>query len=249
MENIKEVIRNSTNNINLKNFISMYTVLKEINDKGKHSKYKDDLKELIQLIIDYLIFGDKKKAQVYFDNFCELDFMKEFIIASKSKTIDILLQIIKSMSALILTITNKASLFYIFSNNFINDIITNDKIIESSEDFLSFYINFLKSLSMKIDVTTIKLFFQPEKNSFPLLENAIKLYNHEDSMIRNVVKNIFIRFASLSKEYQPLKEFLMSVPMLKFFCFISCRLTDMTLDLNEFAGYNVLYNFNLDNIN
>ena len=246
MENIKEVIRNSTNNINLKNFISMYTVLKEINDKGKHSKYKDDLKELIQLIIDYLIFGDKKKAQVYFDNFCELDFMKEFIIASKSKTIDILLQIIKSMSALILTITNKSSLFYIFSNNFINDIITNDKIIESSEDFLSFYINFLKSLSMKIDVTTIKLFFQPEKNSFPLLENAIKLYNHEDSMIRNVVKNIFIRFASLSKEYQPLKEFLMSVPMLKFFCFISCRLTDMTLDLNEFAGYNVLYNFNLD---
>ena len=169
MENIKEVIRNSTNNINLQNFISMYTVLKEINDKGKHSKYKDELKELIQLIIDYLIFGDKKKAQVYFDNFCELDFMKEFIIASKSKTIEILLQIIKSMSSLILTITNKASLFYIFSNNFINDIITNDKIIESSEDFLSFYINFLKSLSMKIDVTTIKLFFQPEKNIFPLL--------------------------------------------------------------------------------
>ena len=90
------------------------TDLNEINDKGKHSKYKDDLKELIQLIIDYLIFGDKKKAQVYFDNFCELDFMKEFIIASKSKTIEILLQIIKSMSALILTITNKASLFYIF---------------------------------------------------------------------------------------------------------------------------------------
>ena len=244
MENIKEIIKSSNDNINIQNFISMYNVLKEINDKEKHKKYKDDLKELIQLIIDYLIYGDKKKAQVYFDNFCELDFMQEFIKASKSKTTDILLQIIKSLSALILTITNQAFLFYLFSNNFINNIITNDKIIELSEDFLSFYINFLKSLSMKIDITTIKLFFRPEKNSFPLLENALKLYNHEDSMIRNVVKNIFLKFATLSKDYPPLKEFVMSLPIIKFFCFISCRLTDMTLELNESAGYNVLYNYN-----
>ena len=244
MENIKEIIKNSNDNINIQNFISMYNVLKEINDKEKHKKYKEDLKELIQLIIDYLIFGDKKKAQIYFDNFCELDFMQEFIKASKSKTTDILLQIIKSLSSLILTITNKAFLFYLFSNNFINNIITNDKIIESSEDFLSFYINFLKSLSMKIDITTIKLFFHPEINSFPLLENALKLYNHEDSMIRNVVKNIFLKFATLCKEYAPLKEYVMSLPIITFFCFISCRLTNMTLDLNEYAGYNVLYNYN-----
>ena len=248
MENIKEIIKSSNDNMNIQNFISMYNILKEINDKEKHKRYKDDLKELIQLIIDYLIFGDKKKAQIFFDNFCELDFMKEFIRASKSKTTDILLQIIKSLSALILTITNKAFLFYLFSNNFINNIITNDKIIELSEDFLSFYINFLKSLSMKIDIETIKLFFHPEKNSFPLLENAIKLYNHEDSMIRNVVKNIFLKFANLSKEYKPLKEFIMSLPIIKFLCFIACRLTDMTLELNEFAGYNVLYNFNNDKV-
>ena len=248
MENIKEVIKNSNDSICIENFVAMFKVLKEINDKEKHKKYKEDLKELIQLIIDYLIYGDKKKAHIFFDNFCELDFMQEFIKASKSKTTEILLQIIKSMSALILTITNKAFLFYIFSNNFINNIITNDKIIESSEDFLSFYINFLKSLSLKIDVTTIKLFFHPEINSFPLLENAMKLYNYEDSMIRNVVKNIFLRFATLSKEYQPLKDFLMSLPIIKFFCFISCRLADMTLELNEFAGYNVLYNFNNDKI-
>ena len=244
MENIQEIIKTSNDNINIQNFISMYNVLKEINDKEKHKKYKSELKELIQLIIDYLIFGDKKKVQIYFDNFCELDFMQEFIRASKSKTMDILLQIIKSLSSLILTITDKAFLFYLFSNNFINNIITNDKIIESSEDFLSFYINFLKSLSLKIDVTTIKLFFHPEKNSFPLLENALKLYNYEDSMIRNVVKNIFLRFANLSTEYLPLKEFLMSLPIIKFFCFIACRLTDMTIDLNEFAGYNILYKYN-----
>ena len=141
MNNIKAIIKASNDEISINNFVQMYNCLKEINDKMKHKKYKDDLKELIQLIIDYLIYGDKKQEQFYFDNFCELDFMQEFIKASKSKNNDILLQIIKSMSALILTITNQASLFYIFSNNFINNIITNDNICEeSNEDFLSFMV-------------------------------------------------------------------------------------------------------------
>ena len=245
MNNIKEVVKKAADKISLDNFLDMYNCLKEINDKEKQKKYKDDFKELIQLIIDYLIYGDKKKEQIYFDNFCELDFMKEFIVASKSRNMDILLQIIKSMSALILTITNNESLFYIFSNNFINNIITNDDIQESNEDFLSFYVNFLKSLSLKIDVTTIQLFFQKEKNRFPLLENALKLYNNDDSMIKNVVRNIFLKFAGLSQEYQPLKDYLMSLPILKYYCFLACRLTDMTKEMNHLAGYNILYNLNL----
>jgi protein CLEC16A len=243
MNNIKTIIKTSTDTISINNFIDMYNCLKEINDKEKHKKYKEDLKDLIQLIIDYLIYGDSNNEQPYFDNFCELDFMKEFIKASKTKYNEILLQIIKSMSTLILSLTNQASLYYIFSNNFINDIITNDDIFlqESNVDFLSFYINFLKSLSMKINSTTIQLFFQKEKGSFPLLENAIKFYNSDDPMVKNVIRNIFLKFAKLSQEYLPLKEYYTSLPMLKYFCFISCRLTDMTLQLNYIAGYNNLY--------
>ena len=243
MNNIKTIIKVSTDTISINNFIDMYNCLKEINDKEKHKKYKEDLKDLIQLIIDYLIYGDSNNEQPYFDNFCELDFMKEFIKASKTKYNEILLQIIKSMSTLILSLTNQASLYYIFSNNFINDIITNDDIFlqESNVDFLSFYINFLKSLSMKIDSTTIQLFFQKEKGTFPLLENAIKFYNSDDPMVKNVIRNIFLKFAKLSQEYLPLKEYYTSLPMLKYFCFISCRLTDMTLQLNYIAGYNNLY--------
>ena len=158
MENIKEFIKESTDKITLDNFIELHKYLKLMNNKEKAKKYKEDFKELIQLIINYLIFGDKKKDQSFFESFCELDFMNEFIIASKSKDMEILLQIIKSMSALILSISNKASIYYIFSNNFINNIITNDDIQESSEDFLSFYVNFLKSLSLKIDNTTLQLF-------------------------------------------------------------------------------------------
>ena len=80
----------------------------------------------------------------------------------------------------------------------------------------------MKSLSMKIDSTTIQLFFQKEKKIFPLLENVIKLYNIEDPMIRNVVRNIFLKFSKLSQEYKPLKEYLITLPMLEYYCFLSC---------------------------
>ena len=251
MNDIKSLIKSSNDEITINNFISMYNVLKEINEKEKHKKYKEDVKDIIQLIIDYLIFADNKKEQIYFDTFCELDFMKEFIKASKSKNFDILLQIIKSMSALILTLSNQASLYYIFSNNFINNIISNDDIFiqESNEDFLTFYVNFLKSLSMKIDSTTIQLFFQKEQGTFPLLENAINFYNSNDTMIKNVVRNIFLKFAKLSQEYKPLREYFLSLPMLKYFCFIGCRLSDMTIQLNYYAGYNNLYKYKFGTIN
>ena len=244
MENIKSIIKSSNADINIQNFTSLYNCLKEINLKEKYKKYKDDLKDIIQLIIDYLIYGDTKGDQSFFETFCELDFMSEFIKASKCKHIEILLQIIKSMSALILTINNKRSLFYIFSKNFINKLITNVEIRNSNEDFLSFYVNFLKSLSMKIDSTTIQLFYQKDRESFPLLENAMKLYNNDDSMIRNVVKNIFLKFAKLSQEYAPLKSYMMNLPTIKYFCYFACRLTDMTMQLNYLAGYTFFYKYN-----
>lgn len=117
--------------------------------------------------------------------------MNEFIalVALKNRTLN--LQIIKSFSVLILNINNPTTLYYIFSNNFINQIISND-YESNDEEFMSYYINFMKSLSLKIDQTTIQFFFRKQTNSFPLLYSALKFYNHHDSMIKNVVRNIVL---------------------------------------------------------
>ena len=49
MENIKSIIKSSNADINIQNFTSLYNCLKEINLKEKYKKYKDDLKDIIQL--------------------------------------------------------------------------------------------------------------------------------------------------------------------------------------------------------
>ena len=168
--------------------------------------------------------------------FCELNFMSELIyLASAAFNRDINLQIIKSFAALILTIKNKGCLYYICSNNFINQIISNN-FEKYDEDFLSYYVNFLKSLALKIDMTTIQFFFFKDRNSFPLLENTLKLYNHPDSMIKNVVRNIYLKLCKMN--YEPIYKYLCSLPSISYFAFIACRLRDLTISVDRAAfGY------------
>ena len=134
-----------------------------------------------------------------------------------------------------MNITNKISLYYIFSNNFINNIISNNNFDKYDDDFLSYYVNFLKSLALKIDLTTIQFFFHSNINSFPLLESAIKIYNHPDPMIKNVVRNIFLTICRLN--YPPFFDYLCCLPSVSYFTFITCRLRDMIINLNKENNY------------
>ena len=172
--------------------------------------------------------------------------MNEIIHLSESKCNFIHLQIIKTLSVLIININNKEILYYILSNNFINKIIKsiNSELIKSNEDFLSHYVNFLKSISLKIDLTTIQFFFISQNGSFPLLESALSLYNHQDKMIQSVVKNILLIMLKLNSSQ--LIEYIYSLPSLSYFCFISCKLKDTLTSLSKENNYEIFKSLHED---
>jgi len=114
--------------------------------------------------------------------------MNEFLFLSELKNSAINVTIIQSLSLLILNVSNPVIIYYLFSNNFINQIISND--YECDDDLIFYYINFMKSLSQKMQVSTIQFFFR--NYDFPLLTNSLKYYNYNDPMIRNTVRNIFL---------------------------------------------------------
>jgi len=126
-----------------------------------------------------------------FSVFCECNFMQELISIVKLRNKFITLEIVKSFSLLILNLKSTTTLFYIFSNNIINQIIQNN-FERYDDDFTFYYINFLKSLSLKICNTTIQFFFNEEHNTFPLLNAALNYYNYPDPMIKNTVRNIIL---------------------------------------------------------
>jgi len=117
--------------------------------------------------------------------------MNEFIYIASLNNRNLNLEIIRSFSVLILNVSRPEMLYFLFSNNFINTVISNN-YENYDEDFTFYYINFLKSLSYKIDQTSISFFFHNQYNSFPLLQSAIRYYNYPDAMIKNTVRNIIL---------------------------------------------------------
>jgi|LauGreDrversion4_2_1035121.scaffolds.fasta_scaffold403511_1 protein CLEC16A len=163
--------------------------------------------------------------------------MNEFIYLSNFDSREISIQIIKSFSILILNISSQTTIYFIFSNNFLNQIISRS-YEKYDDEFVAYYISFIKSLSLKIDTTTIQFFFHRQYNTFPLMESALKFYNHHDSMIKTTVKNIFLTFIRCKKyiylvKYEPIYEYLSSLPSISYFPFISCNLRDLIIKLND----------------
>lgn len=213
----------------------MYTQLTLLLKNENIDEHVREINNIIEIAGNYLLYGEKNN-EPFFDVFCELKFMNEYLyLVDKVKNQEINLQIVKTFAFLIPNLKDQMTIYFIFSNNFINHIISNINFFEYGEDFLTYYINFLKSLSQKLDQTTIQFFFHKELNSFPLLENAIKLYNNPDSMINNVVSNIFLSICKLN--YEPIEDYVCSLPSISYFTYISCKMRDMIIALNEEKNY------------
>lgn len=75
------------------------------------------------------------------------------------------------------------------SNNHVNSIIVH-KFDFSDEDVMGYYILFLKTLSLKLNPHTIHFFYNEHTNDFPLYTEAIKFFNHPESMVRIAVRTI-----------------------------------------------------------
>jgi len=156
--------------------------------------------------------------------------MNEFIYLSSLDNRNISLQIIKSFSILLLSIKNTQTLYYLFSNNFINQIVSNN-FEKYDEEFLSHYVNFLKSLISKLDKLTIQFFFHKNFNSFPLFISVFRMYNFPDGMIKNTVRNILLSLLKLN--YEPLIEYFCCLPAVQYFSFICLNIRDLIIRLNE----------------
>ena len=212
----------------------------EIFNSYHEKNYFDDInniekvkKNLIDLI-NILILADKENDEKIFDSFIKFKYINDLTYLSiyvNSK--EILLQIIKSFSMLILSVKNQKFLIYLFNNNFLNKIIDIKSYIFNIDfdyDFLSYYTNFLKSLSLKLDEKNISYFYHEKSNTFKLLENALNLYNYNDNMIINVIRNIFLTIGKHHfKKYE--NEYLISLPNIEYFALIACHLREKYIRL------------------
>ena len=152
----------------------------------------------MEKITESLLSGEKTEEN--FGLFCEYQMIEKIILLTKYHNKNINIIIIKNLGILIPSLQDKKILFYFFSHDYMNQIILNisSTIEEQDNDFLSYYINFLKTIANKLDKSTLSLFFHRENNNFPLLDEASGFFNCQDVMIKNTSRNIFLSIIKLN---------------------------------------------------
>ena len=192
--------------------------LSKIIKQGKKIyEYESDCEKIIEKITELLLSGDKKEEN--FGLFCEYQVIEKIIALTKFNIKNINIIIIKNLGLLIPSLQDKKVLFYFFSNDYMNQIILNisSTIEEQDNDYLSYYINFLKTIANKLDIDTLSLFFHRENNNFPLLDEASWFFRCQDVMIKNTSRNIFLSIIKLN--YEPVIQYICDLP----------RITDLIL--------------------
>jgi protein CLEC16A len=85
--------------------------------------------------------------------------------------------------------TNETALFYLLSNNHVNEIIAYDFDFEY-EELRDWYTSFLKTLSLRLNESTVQFFYNERANSFPLYIEGLKYVNHPEGMVRIAMRTL-----------------------------------------------------------
>jgi len=151
---------------------------------------KSLLVETIRSIAEILIWGDQNDSSV-FDFFLERNMHSFFLKFMDQKTGNnyVCVQLLQTLNILFENIRNETSIYYLLSNNHVNSIIVH-KFDFSDEEVMAYYISFLKTLSFRLNKHTIHFFYNEHTNDFPLYTEAIKFFNHSESMVRIAVRTL-----------------------------------------------------------
>ncbi|XP_052361556.1 protein CLEC16A-like, partial [Oncorhynchus keta] len=66
---------------------------------------------------------------------------------------------------------------------------------------MAYYISFLKTLSLKLNNHTVHFFYNEHTNDFALYTEAIKFFNHPESMVRIAVRTITLNVYKVDNQH------------------------------------------------
>lgn len=117
---------------------------------------KDFVVEALRSIAELITYGDQHDP-AFFEFFMEKQVMGEFVrILKISRSVTVSLQLLQTMSIMIQNLKSEHAIYYMFSNEHINYLITYTFDFRN-EELLSYYISFLRAISGKLNKNTISL--------------------------------------------------------------------------------------------
>ena len=235
-----QIIFPDESKMKVKKLDSIKDTLNKIYSKKIGNPELETLNKTLGELQGYLLVADRKNLAEYYTHFYQLDFLSLFNNFLEKNIERLTFLILQMINFLTTNIQNKELLEYIYKKKFptkIAGINLNiiDKLIsldtKKNEEYLTYQINFIKSLTLKINIDSLNYFYDCNINQFPILTKSLSLYNYTDPLIRNVVKNIFL--AIIKIENQNLREFLISFPINLYYSNIIFQLKNSIISLSQ----------------
>ena len=214
------------------------TLIKIYSKKAITNVELEALNKCLGELQGFLLVADRKNLKEYNTHFIKLNFLTLFNNFLDKNVSRVTFAILEMINFLTTNIQNKELLEYIYKEKFLTNIQginmnIIDKLIsldtKKNEEYLTYQINFIKSLTLKMNIDTLNYFYDCNINQFPILTKSLSLYNYTDPLIRNVVKNIFL--AIIKIENKNLREFLISFPINLYYSNIIYQLKNTIMAL------------------
>lgn len=104
---------------------------------------KGRMVEVLRSIAEVVIWGDQHDPAL-FEYFAEVNLLGNFvrILAQKCDN-KVKVQIIQTLSILVQNLSSEVAIFYLLSNNYINELIVH-RFDFQDEEIVTYYVNFIK---------------------------------------------------------------------------------------------------------
>ncbi|KAI6682632.1 hypothetical protein NL676_036513 [Syzygium grande] len=197
---------------------------------------KDFVIEALRSIAELLTYGDQHDS-AFFEFFMEKQVMGEFVrILKISRPISVSLQLLQTLSIMIQNLKSEHAIYYMFSNEHINYLITYSFNFDN-EELLSYYISFLRAISGKLNKNTTSLLVKTQDDdvvSFPLYTEAIRFAFHEENMVRTAIRALSLNVYHVGDE--TVNRFVASSPQSKYFSNLVKYFRKLCLELSELVS-------------
>eukprot|EP00002_Diphylleia_rotans_P040462 TRINITY_DN9594_c0_g2_i1.p1 TRINITY_DN9594_c0_g2~~TRINITY_DN9594_c0_g2_i1.p1 ORF type:complete len:883 (+),score=159.28 TRINITY_DN9594_c0_g2_i1:89-2737(+) len=156
--------------------------------------------ENLRTMTEIIVWGDRNDQRVI-DTFLEKSVMGiilEILKLNSEKSIK--LQVLQTVAMLIENIRSENCTFYIMSNNRLNEVIMH-KFDLSDEETLALYVTLLKNTSIRLNLDSLQFLFNPDRDyPFPIYHEAVRLFNHPESMVRTAVRTLTLSIFKVDDE-------------------------------------------------
>ncbi|XP_021665915.2 protein TRANSPARENT TESTA 9 isoform X2 [Hevea brasiliensis] len=197
---------------------------------------KDFVIEALRSIAELITYGDQHDSN-YFEYFMEKQVMGEFVrILKISRSVTVSLQLLQTISIMIQNLKSEHAIYYMFSNEHINFLITYAFDFHN-EELLSYYISFLRAISGKLNRNTISLLVKTHNEvvvSFPLYVEATRFAFHEENMIRTAVRALTLNVYHVGDE--SVNRFVAKSPHADYFSNLVTFFLKQCIDLNALVS-------------